>query len=310
MTHWSPPIPYWVLGGREALALGNAQALLGYMYNNVQRDGSVIINLHDVAAELGCSWRTAARYWSEVRASRFVAKYEQHGRDGIIATFARDAIDWRVLAPAPIAQPEAELMTLDQLMVGVAPATNHDSMLSSNDVAPATNHDSNHDSMLSCPNMYTCLSPDPTNSFANAQELVAAQSAPPVGKKRRTKGRQADLPLDDDPVSVYSRICEARPNQQQRQSISSTITDIAAWREVCERWARNGYVVQRLDRMFQAYNERVNGVVRPQPGGGVSSNRSSIASGVRDPMLRAEVQKEMQEAIERARNERLKEEAT
>lgn len=84
------------------------------------------------------------------------------------------------------------------------------------------------------------------------------RAAPPPPPREVTQPRlvEADMP---DPVDVYRTVAGVRkPNQAQRRAIVARVTGHAdLWREVCDRFARNGWNVRAVDNLLDAYDKAV-----------------------------------------------------
>lgn len=91
---WHPPIPFGALYSKDAIKIGQAIALLGYCYDNVDRDGSVRLSLRQAATDMGVSYATIKRWWEALRSTEYIADYSDHRRGGLIIQIADTWLDW------------------------------------------------------------------------------------------------------------------------------------------------------------------------------------------------------------------------
>lgn len=98
MATWHPPIPAGRLYSSDALDLGPALAMLVWCYDNIERDGTIEIQLNKLAVEFGKSYRTIKDWWAALRAGPFFCETIDRGKRGWIVRLADDWIDWHVMA--------------------------------------------------------------------------------------------------------------------------------------------------------------------------------------------------------------------
>lgn len=94
---WHPPVPSAKLYSPEALQLGSGLALLLWCYDNIQRDGSVEINLQRVAADIGKPYGTIREWWRALQSSSILASATDRGKRGWLVVLDSEWIDWRVM---------------------------------------------------------------------------------------------------------------------------------------------------------------------------------------------------------------------
>lgn len=95
---WQPPIPAGAFCSPAAIEINTALPLLGWCYDQVGRDGWLVLNLHAVAGEIGVPYHTVKKWWAALRASAFIADVDERGRGGMRVRMADDWIDWRILS--------------------------------------------------------------------------------------------------------------------------------------------------------------------------------------------------------------------
>jgi phage replication O-like protein O len=97
-----------------------------------------------------------------------------------------------------------------------------------------------------------------------------ALAVPPPApvKKRALKSPQVtQAELLDTPIAIYQRATNVRkPNQVQRELIESAITNLDAWRTVCEQFALKGWNVRNVANLVDAYQKRVAEISRTRAG--------------------------------------------
>lgn len=117
---WHPPIPSGRLYSEPALALGPGVALLLWCYDNIRRDGSIEINLQQVAQDIGRPYGTIRDWWAKLRAGDFFVSATDRGKRGWVVQLADEWIDWRVMRhnypepPAPSTQNERRNTSVEE----------------------------------------------------------------------------------------------------------------------------------------------------------------------------------------------------
>lgn len=96
---WHPPIPAGLATSPEVRGLKYKMALhlLLHCYDNVQRDGSFVLNVKEAAVELEEPYGTVRRWWKELREGVFFKKYIDLGKGGFRVWFEEQWIDWHVM---------------------------------------------------------------------------------------------------------------------------------------------------------------------------------------------------------------------
>lgn len=95
MKKWQPPIPAGALCSPDAIAINTALPLLGWCYDQVQRDGWLDIDLHEVAGAIEVPYHTVKKWWADLKNSSFITEVNKHGRNGMRVRLADDWLDWR-----------------------------------------------------------------------------------------------------------------------------------------------------------------------------------------------------------------------
>lgn len=88
-----PRIPGGVLTSKPTRKLGPALALLGYAYDHVGPDGTILVNLRAFCHITGITHATARRWWGAIEAGPFFSEV-QHTPDGMLARFADGWLVW------------------------------------------------------------------------------------------------------------------------------------------------------------------------------------------------------------------------
>ncbi len=101
MATWQPPIPSGALYSPAAIALGPGLALLAWCYDQIERDGSVQVQLEKAAADLGKPYGTVRDWWKDMKGSDekpspFFSEAIPQGRKGWRVKFKPKWIDWRI----------------------------------------------------------------------------------------------------------------------------------------------------------------------------------------------------------------------
>lgn len=247
MAKWQPPIPAGALWSRPARDLGPAVALLAYCYDCVQGDGSLELNLHEVAGDMSEPYPTVKRWWAMLRSGPFFAKVIERGRNGMVAKFAEDWIDRRALE-------KREQKTVSQVIpITPTPTPDTGSEMISNDVngtQSAPNRDvigTETGSLLNAPYIGT--------HDTQRDSDHAAKAAP---KKRALKSPETtQAELIETPLSIYRQVTNLRsPNQAQRELIE-TVEDVDLWRATCEQFALSGWNMRNVPNMVENYAKRL-----------------------------------------------------
>ncbi len=82
--------------------------------------------------------------------------------------------------------------------------------------------------------------------------------APPAPPAEAAQPRLVET-ADADPVAIYREVAKvAKPNEAQRAAIRARVTErVEIWREVCERWRRQGWNARAVDNLLDAYAKGV-----------------------------------------------------
>lgn len=95
---WHPPIPAGRLYSSDALDLGPALAMLIWCYDNVNRDGTIEVQLPQVTTDIGKPYGTIKDWWRMLRLGPFFCEQIDRGKRGWVVRMAEDWIDWHVMA--------------------------------------------------------------------------------------------------------------------------------------------------------------------------------------------------------------------
>jgi hypothetical protein len=98
MATWHPPIPAERLYSPAALDLGPALAMLIWCYDNINRDGTIEVQLPQVTTDIGKPYGTIKDWWRMLRMGPFFCEQIDRGRRGWVVRMSEDWIDWHVMA--------------------------------------------------------------------------------------------------------------------------------------------------------------------------------------------------------------------
>lgn len=92
---WHPPIPFGAFYSEDAIKLGPALALLGYCYDKVDQQTSMLrLNLHTAAGDMSVPYPTIKRWWELLRRTCYITAYKERGRAGMDVQMSDDWLDW------------------------------------------------------------------------------------------------------------------------------------------------------------------------------------------------------------------------
>lgn len=94
---WHPPIPSEAVYSEEVAQLGSGLRLLWYLYNGVQRDGTVKFSPSRASDALDTPYETVRNWWQLLKPMGIVTIKEDHGKQGYLLKFHDDWLDWHVM---------------------------------------------------------------------------------------------------------------------------------------------------------------------------------------------------------------------
>lgn len=94
---WHPPIPSEAVYSDEVAQLGSGLRLLWYLYNGVQRDGTVKFSPSRASDALDTPYETVRNWWQLLKPMGIVTIKEDHGKQGYLLKFHDDWLDWHVM---------------------------------------------------------------------------------------------------------------------------------------------------------------------------------------------------------------------
>jgi hypothetical protein len=95
---WHPPIPSEAVYSDEVAQLGAGLRLLWYLYNSVERNGTVAFSINKASKALNVPYETMRHWWQALRPLGIVAIEEDHGKKGYLLRFDDEWLDWHVMA--------------------------------------------------------------------------------------------------------------------------------------------------------------------------------------------------------------------
>lgn len=258
MARWQPPIPSGALWSPDALKLGSALALLGFVYDLVQVDGTFRINLHEVAGAMAddagnaVPYPTIKRWWAALRDGPFFASVKDEGRRGLYVRMSEEWIDRRILDKR-VQETGSKTIPNDDTPTPVSVSE----MIPNTENEPETGR--NRDRNGTETGSYLIAPYIGTHDDQVDMTRSGAQAPKPASKKRALKEPKATQEeLADTPMAIYRNVTNVRsPNQAQRELIETTVTDTDAWRTVCEQFAVKGWNVRNVANLLDAYQKRV-----------------------------------------------------
>lgn len=255
-SSWIPPIPGGKLISKPVRDLGSAVTFLHWCYEAVRRDGTIEFQISEVAGALEESYYTVRKWWSLVKDGPWFEEVTDRGKRGFVVKMSSDWLEWRAYKPSKSSQVHDRAFEDDQPTEPQSTGDEiHDRI--SDDLQVAVKLPSSggevHDQVLETP-AYKVLS----RSEDRSQSAAQAPRPPAVKKRALPNPEITQAQLTDTPLTVYQQATNVRsPNQAQRELIESVVTDLEAWRTVCEQFAVKGWNVRNVANLIDAYQKRV-----------------------------------------------------
>lgn len=260
MASWQPPIPAGALYSPDAVALGPGLALLAWCYDQVERDGSLLISLERAAAELGKPYGTVRDWWKGLKGGPFFAEITPKGRQGWLVRFTPRWLDWRLLQhnypdrrdcsdQEPVsAEISADTPSRRDLSDEHANPAEKGEVLSQFDRRDLSDHESGNKVLMNPDqaDFFGALRAPPAGAASVAQEQLAPPTPPP-------KGRNRDPNQAHPACQLFFERTGYRPNRQQAAEIVATVHDATQWATAVAAWLSRGYRLNDAHGMLDWY---------------------------------------------------------
>jgi hypothetical protein len=218
---WHPPIPFGAFYTEDALQLGPALSLLGYCYDKVGRDGALRLNLRQAAGEMGVPYPTVKRWWELLKATDYIASYQDHRRGGLAVQMADTLLDWwREERYEKSIKNDTPDENIEQI------SNKYRSEKGSKMILKKT--------------AYKVLSnTDQAESHGGGEDRDRTAQIPPPAI-----------------ALLFAIFDSAEISVEQTDDLCSTVTDLALWREVLTTWRTNGYK-PRIGNLLDRYRKEI-----------------------------------------------------